>query len=165
MFKAINIKKIASVVVTLIIPLAVGGLSAILTGEFSERYDLLVQPSFAPPAIVFPIAWTILYALLGVALYLITKNGINKPGTREAVLCFALNLALNFFWSPIFFKWGMILLALLWLFAMVICASVNAYQFYGLNKAAGVIMLVYIIWLLYALALNLGVYLLNGPTI
>lgn len=165
MFKAVNVKTILRFVISVLIPLSVGGLSALVTGQFSERYDLLVQPSYAPPAIVFPVVWTILYTLLGVALYLVIKDGFDKPGVREAVFYFAISLVLNFFWSPVFFRWGMILLALVWLLAMIVFAVVNVYQFYQINKAAGLIMVLYLIWLLFAFALNLGVYILNGPVI
>lgn len=163
MIRTINLKKALMFIVPVLIPLAVGGLSALATGDMSSAYEGIIQPPYAPPSIVFPIVWSVLYLLLGIALYLVIKNGFDKPGVREAVLYFAVSLILNFFWSPIFFRWGKILLALIWVSVMILFAVINAYQFYKINKAAGIIMMVYIIWLLFAFALNLGIYILNGP--
>jgi len=165
MIKAFNLKKILTFIVPVLIPLAVGLLSSYVSGDFAQSYDSLVRPFYAPPQIVFPIVWTFLYIIMGIALYLVIKDGFDKPGVREAVFYFAITLILNFFWSPIFFRWNMILFALVWLVGMIVFAVVNVYQFYKINKVAGVIMLLYLIWLLYAFALNLGFYILNGPTI
>lgn len=165
MIKTINLKKILMFAVPLLIPLAVGGLSALVTGDMSDMYDKIIQPPYSPPPIVFPIVWSILYLLLGFALYLVVRDGLDKPGVREAVIYFGISLILNFFWSPIFFRWGKLLLALIWLSVMILFAVINAFQFSKINKTAGTIIVIYIAWLLFAFALNLGVYILNGPVV
>ena len=165
MIKAINGKKILKFLISVAIPLAVGGLSALVTGDIEGVYDSMMQPSFAPPPIVFPIVWSILYTLLGISLYLVIKDGIDKPGVREALLYFTISLVLNFLWTPIFFRWNLILLALIWLIAMIVFAAITAYKFYNINKWAGVLWLPYIIWLFFALALNIGYYILNGAVL
>lgn len=165
MFKAINVKKFMKFIVSVAIPLVVGGLSAWFTGDIEGVYNSMMQPSFAPPAIVFPIVWGILYTLMGISLFLVTKDGLDKPGVRDAVFYFAISLILNFFWTPIFFRWKLILFALVWLAAMIIFAVITAYKFYGINKWAGILMVPYILWLLFAFALNIGYYVLNGAVL
>lgn len=165
MFKAINVKKFFVFLLSVAIPLAVGGLSTLITGDIEGVYDSMMQPSFAPPAQVFPIVWGILYTLLGVSLFLVVKDGLDKPGVRDAVFYYAISLVLNLLWTPIFFRWNLILFAAIWLIAMIIFAVITAYKFYNINKLAGILMVPYILWLLFALALNIGYYFLNGPTL
>lgn len=165
MIKTFSLKKIITFIVAVLTPLAVGGLSALFTGDISAMYDSVVTPPFAPPAAVFPVVWTILYTLMGIALYLVVKDGFDDSEVKEAVLYFAITLVFNFLWTPIFFKWGKVLLALIWLGAMIILAGINIVRFYRINKWSGVLLIPYFIWLLFAFVLNLAVYLLNGPQI
>ncbi len=165
MIKAFNLRKIITFIVAVAIPLLVGGASALFTGDISSVYDGIINPTFAPPGSVFPIVWTILYTLMGISLYLVVKDGTDRANVRDALLYFAVTLVFNFFWTPIFFKWGRVLLALIWLGAMIILAGINIVQFYRINKWAGALLIPYFIWLLFAFALNLGVYLLNGAQI
>ncbi|MBE7012714.1 MAG: tryptophan-rich sensory protein [Ruminococcaceae bacterium] len=165
MIKAFNLRKILTFIVSVLLPLAIGWLSAYVTGDIQGVYDSLIQPPFAPPGWVFPVVWTVLYILMGIALYIIVKNGFSSSEVREAVLYFGITLIFNFLWTPVFFRFGLILFALIWLAAMIILAVINIIQFYKINKWAGILLIPYLIWLLFAFALNLGVYLLNGPTI
>ncbi len=165
MFKAINGKKIITFIICVAIPLAVGWLSTLVTGDIEGVYTSMQQPSFAPPAIVFPIVWSILYTLMGISLYLVVKDGLDKPGVRDAIFYFAVSLVLNFFWTPIFFKWGLILFGLVWLVAMIFFAIITAYKFYNINKLAGIMWIPYILWLLFALVLNIAYYNLNGAVL
>ncbi|MBQ6998167.1 MAG: tryptophan-rich sensory protein [Clostridia bacterium] len=165
MFKAINGKKIITFIICVAIPLAVGWLSTLVTGDIEGVYTSMQQPSFAPPPIVFPIVWSILYTLMGISLYLVVKDGLDKPGVRDAIFYFAVSLVLNFFWTPVFFKWGLILFALVWLVFMIIFAIITAYKFYNINKLAGILWIPYILWLLFALALNIAYYNLNGAVL
>lgn len=165
MIKAFSLRRIITFIVAVALPLSVGGLSALFTGDIESLYDSVVNPPFAPPASVFPIVWGILYVLMGIALYLVVKDGFEDGEVKEALLYFAITLIFNFFWTPIFFKWGRVLLALIWLGAMIVLAGINIVQFYRINKWAGFLLIPYFIWLLFALALNIGVYLLNGAVI
>ncbi len=165
MFRAINLKKFLKFVLCVAIPLAVGGLSAWFTGEIEGVYNSMMQPSFAPPPNVFPIVWSILYTLMGIALYLVTKDGLDMPGVRDSIFYFAISLVLNFFWTPIFFRWKLILFALVWLVAMLIFAVITAYKFWRISKWAGILMVPYILWLTFALVLNIAYYMLNGAVL
>ena len=84
------------------IPLAVGGLSALISGGMGS-YGNFVQPPLSPPGWLFPLVWTILYLLMGYASYRILTSGAPEAEKRSVLLFYGAQLALNFLWSPIFF--------------------------------------------------------------
>ena len=165
MIKAVNGNKIIKFVISVAIPLIVGWLSSLAAGENEGVYDTMLQPSFAPPSWVFPVVWGILYTVMGISLYLVIKDGLDKPGVMDAGFYFGVSLVLNFFWTPIFFRWNLILLALIWLVVMIIFAIVTAYKFYNINRVAGYLWIPYILWLVFALSLNIDYYVLNGAVL
>ena len=83
----------------------VGAVSALLSGGFTDYYGSLIQPPLSPPAILFPIVWTILYALMGWSAYLIYSEE-DAPDRAKALILYAVQLAVNFSWSIIFFRFG-----------------------------------------------------------
>lgn len=165
MIKAFNGRKILKFIISVAIPLAVGYFSSLAAGDFEEAYEAAMQPSFTPPPWVFPVVWSVLYTVLGVSLFLIIKDGSSSPDAKDALFYFAISLVMNFFWSPIFFRWRLILLALVWLGAMIALGIAAAYRAYCVNKAAGFLWIPYVIWLVFAFALNVGYYILNGATV
>ena len=154
----INFKKL---VVSLLIPLAVGGLSALITGGDMDIYGKIKQPPLAPPSIVFPIAWSILYTLMGISLYLVWTKDRTYANKKCAYVIFGIQLALNFIWSPIFFSARQYLLAFVVLICLWIFAIIMTVLFYKISKPAGLLQIPYILWLTFAGYLNLGIYLLN----
>lgn len=161
MIAAVNVKKWKGLLAWVLATLAVGALSSLAGGDVRTVYDSLVKPAFAPPAWVFPVVWTGLYVLLGYAAYLVWSAGVKRPGVREALFYYAVNLIANFFWLPIFFRWQLYWFALVWLGMMLILAAILTVKFYRINRGAGVIGLLYLLWLLYAFALNFSVAWLN----
>ena len=154
----INIK---SLIIALAIPLGIGGISAILTMGAMDSFGELSQPPLSPPAILFPIVWTVLYILMGIASYLVFRSGKAKETVGEALTLYGLQLFFNFFWSIIFFNLDWYTLAFIWLivlFALVIATTV---KFFKINKWAGVLMIPYCMWVAFAGYLNLGIALLN----
>ena len=146
---------------SLAIPLAVGGLSALITRNYRDVYSSINNPPLAPAPWVFPVVWTMLYILMGVSLYLVWNKDSDYLQKRCAFILFGIQLALNFIWSPVFFVYqkfllAFIILVLLWLavLLMIIC-------FYKISKPAALLQIPYIIWLTFAAYLNYGVYLLN----
>jgi tryptophan-rich sensory protein len=139
-----------------------GSAIGVLTGSSGSNtwYASLQKPSFIPPPLAFPIAWTILYALMGVALAMILALP-PSPQRRSALLLFLVQLALNFAWSPIFFGAHDILLAQWVIFAMAAIAALAAGRFYRLRKAAGLLLLPYLAWLVFAATLNASIVALN----
>ncbi len=140
---------------------AVGGLSGWLTRDSMEIYKNTVQkPPLSPPALVFPIVWSILFALMGVGaarVYLSRASGSRS----KALAIFLAQLAVNFFWSIIFFNFQAYLPALLWLvllWALILWMTVS---FHRVDGPAGWLQVPYLLWVAFAAYLNLGVWLLN----
>jgi tryptophan-rich sensory protein len=139
-----------------------GGASGWLanSGYGNGWFDGLDKPSFMPPGYAFGIVWPILYALLGIALAMV----LAKPRSdrrRVALILFFVQLALNFAWSPIFFAGHDIVLAKWVIFAMTAFAAAAAGQFMQLRKAAGLLMIPYLAWLIFAAMLTSSVGALN----
>ena len=143
----------------IVIPLAVGSLSSLLTKNSMETFGLLSKPALAPPGWLFPVVWTVLYILMGIASYLVLTSG--KPGTNAALAVYGIQLAFNFFWPVIFFNLGMYLLAFIWLIALWLLVFKTTILFYQISKPAGYLMVPYLMWLTFAAYLNFSIYLLN----
>ncbi len=142
-------------VVGVILIEAFGGLSGWLSnsGYGNPWFDSLRKPSFMPPGWLFGVVWPILYALLGIALGRILSEPPSDQ-RRFALTLFFAQLVLNFLWSPIFFAGHDIGLAKYVIFFMAILAAAAAGKFYRMRKAAGLLMIPYLAWLIFAATLN-----------
>ena len=140
-------------------PLAVGGLSALITGNSMGVYKTIQRPPFSPPGIVFPIVWTVLFCLMGISAYLVSSDREHRRA--RAWKAYILQLAVNFFWPVLFFCRHWYGCAFFWLLFLIGLVIWMIREFMLLNKAAGLLQLPYFIWLLFAGYLNLGVWLLN----
>ena len=136
------------------IPLAVGGLSALLSGGMGG-YKVLNQPPLSPPGWVFPVVWTILYLLMGEASYRVSEKG------PSALKPYWVQLALNLIWSPVFFGLQMYLLAFFILIALWVAIFLTLRRFSAIDETAGNLLLPYLLWVTFAGYLNFGVFLLN----
>ena len=141
---------------------ALGGLSGWLSnsGYGNGWFDTLAKPSFMPPGWVFGLVWPILYAMLGIALGLIWAEPPSDR-RRTALTLFAVQMVLNFAWSPVFFAGHDIALAKVIIFAMAGFGAAAAGQFFRLNKAAGLLLVPYLAWLVFAAALTAAIEQLN----
>lgn len=131
------------------------------TGAGSWYADVLVKPWFVPPNLAFPIAWTTIFILMGIALYLILMEGTDRPDVRVAGVLFFCQFILNILWSYAFFTlqspfYGLIEILILWLFILAVTVS-----FYRINKIAGYLFIPYLAWVSFATILNGAIYLLN----
>lgn len=151
-----------ALLLALIIPVAVGVLSAALSAKGMAAYGSLEKPPLSPPAWLFSVAWTILYLLMGWSAYLIYMADADKDTKFVALGFFVLQLVLNFMWSIIFFNWGAYLFAFIWLLALLVSVIVCAFRFFGINRMAAYLLVPYILWLSFAAYLNMGAYLLNS---
>jgi tryptophan-rich sensory protein len=124
-------------------------------------YANLRKPSFSPPNWVFGPAWTFLYALMGISAYLIWQEGVEKPAVRNALFIFLLQLILNFFWSFFFFKLQSPTHALIEIFLLWVLILATIISFYQINKAAGLILIPYLLWVSFATLLNFYIVRLN----
>lgn len=143
------------------IPLAVGGLAALLTIGSMDAYAKLLQPPFSPPGWVFPVVWTILYILMGWASYRIWTADAPKEKKRDALILYGVQLFFNFFWSLLFFRWELRLTAFFWLLALWFLVYATIRLFYRVEDPAGDLLLPYLLWTTFAAYLNMGVFLLN----
>ena len=140
---------------------AVGVLSALLTRSEIRIFSATVeQPTLTPPSIVFPIVWTILFALMGIGAARIYLTEASVDRTRSLLL-FILQLLLNFFWSIIFFNLQRYGFALSWLMALWLLILLMILSFSKVDKLAAWLQLPYLLWVSFALYLNFGVWLLN----
>ena len=143
---------------SLAVPLAVGGLSALLTKDSMETFDSLNKPALSPPGWLFPVVWTVLFVLMGLACYLVVTSGRSN---RAALTLYGVQLLFNLLWSLIFFRAGAYLAAFIWLILLWLLISATTVLFYRISKPAGLLMLPYLLWVTFAGYLNLLIYLLN----
>jgi benzodiazapine receptor len=154
--------EIPKLIISILIPIIVGFTSAFLTfSSIPEFFATLNKPTWAPPAWAFGPIWTVLYILMGIALFLVWREGLERRDVKIAIGIFALQLILNFFWTIIFFGFkslfgGLIEIVFLW-----IAILINIILFYRISRTAGILLVPYIIWVSIASYLNYTVFLLN----
>ena len=148
-------------IICLMIPLAVGGTAALLTGGGMETFEALSKPPLSPPGWLFPVIWTILYILMGIASYLVMTSGNPPENIRQALALYGIQLAFNFLWPIFFFTLSAYLFAFIWLVILWLMILATTILFYYFSNVAGYLMIPYLIWVTFAGYLNLGIYLLN----
>lgn len=154
----IDLKKL---LVALAVPLAVGGLSALLSNVATERFDSLEKPPLAPPSWVFPVVWTVLFVLMGIASYLVAVEKAEEKQKKAALTVYGIQLAFNFAWTLIFFNAGAYLFAFVWLIILWLLIITTVYLFSKIRFAAGLLLIPYVLWVAFAGYLNFSIYLLN----
>lgn len=147
------------IIINLLIPLLVGCISGLITKNSMDIYMYLDKPSFAPPAILFPIVWTILYLLMGISSYLVCIS--NDRDKKSAFLIYGIQLVLNFVWSIAFFLLNFRLIALIIILSLFVSIIIMIIKFYRINKKAGLIQIPYLLWVFFASILNFTLYMLN----
>ena len=148
-------------IVCLVVPLAVGGIAALLTGGGMDTFETLSKPPLSPPGWLFPVVWTMLYILMGFASYLVITSGAAREDISRAVLVYAVQLAFNFLWPIFFFGLSAYLLAFVWLIALWLLILASIIFFRRVSDVAAYLMIPYLLWATFAGYLNFGVYLLN----
>ena len=121
-------------------------------------YNDLIKPILSPPGIVFPIAWTIIYLLIGISYTLLKEKGEVPKETKQLYYS---QLLFNCLWTFIFFVFRLRLLSVLWIIILDVLVIVMTYQFYKQNKLSGILLIPYILWLIFATYLNISIYFLN----
>jgi len=140
---------------------AVGVLSGFLSRGGTELYNEMIQkPALSPPAILFPIVWTILYALMGIGAARIAAED-SGPVRSRALNVFITQLILNFFWSLIFFNAQAFGFALIWLLVMWALIIWMIVLFWNVDRTAALLQIPYLLWVTFAAYLNYAVWQLN----
>lgn len=154
-------------IISILIPLAVGALAGFLTMGGMESFKTLNQPPLSPPAWLFPVAWTILYILMGISSYLIyvsettNKNTRENIGKSQALSTYGYQLIVNFLWPVFFFNFQWYFFSFLWLAFLWVLVAKMILEFGQISKIAALLNVPYLLWLSFAGYLNLGVWLLN----
>ncbi len=141
----------------LFLPIILGGITGFLIKDFID-FNSIIKPPLAPPSWLFPIAWSILYLLIGLAYYLYKKE---FEEFSEIEIIYFLQLFFNYAWTIIFFilKWRFF--SIIWIFILIGLNILLTIKFLQKKKISGYLLTPYLLWLCFATYLNIGIYLLN----
>ncbi len=155
-------KKIKPYIISVVIALAVGGLSALVTMQNMNMFDDINMPPLSPPSILFPIVWCILYILMGISManvYVYRKR--NLKAEKDSLKLYSLNLIFNFAWSIFFFNFRIFWFSFIWLVALWVIILLMIIKFCKVSKWAGLLQIPYLLWVTFAGYLNLSIALIN----
>ena len=155
--KPINLKRL---IIAILIPEAVGLLSSFVTGNIGNMYNSYTKPPLSPPGIVFPIAWVILYALMGIASYIVYEEGKGEK-KKEALTFYAIQLPVNYIWPIIYFRFEAYWVAVVVILILLALVVITSFKFKEISNTAFYLMIPYVAWLIFATYLNIGVAVLN----
>ncbi|MDD4858646.1 MAG: tryptophan-rich sensory protein [Dehalococcoidales bacterium] len=157
-----RLKDIVKLVTSIIICEGAGLLGAVFTTPaIPTWYAALNKPAFTPPSWLFAPVWTGLYLLMAIAAFLVWRKGLDDEQVRGSMVTFMVQLALNVLWSAVFFGlksplWGVIVIAVLW-----VAILLTMLAFMKVSKTAAWLMLPYLLWVSFASALTVSVWMLN----
>jgi len=154
-------EKLTSLLIFVIGTELVGAMSGLLSGgNFSEFYRTLEKPPLAPPGWLFPVMWAILYALMGISAFQIYEASDSRKS--KALLLYFIQLAVNFSWSIVFFRFKSLLGAVVVIVLLLILVIWMIKQFGNIRKSAGLLNIPYLLWTAFATYLTVGIYLKNS---
>lgn len=145
-------------IIITVITFVVGTFFSFFTMNSMDTFKYLSKP-INVPGVLFPIVWSILYLLMSISCYLIVQS--NDKDKKEGIILYVIQLVINSLWTLIFFGFGAYLLSFIWIIILLIVVIIMLAKFYNINKIAMYINIPYVLWLLFAAYLNLGIYLLN----
>jgi tryptophan-rich sensory protein len=157
-----KINNLSKLVISIVLSELAGVIGSIFTiSAIPTWYATLTKPALNPPAWIFGPVWTTLYILMGVAAFLIWKNGLERKDVKVALSIFGVQLILNAFWSIVFFGlhslvWALASIIVLWLLIVWTIAA-----FYKISRPAAYMLLPYIAWVSFAMYLNYAIWALN----
>lgn len=150
-------KKILQTLFYLFFPLFLGGIVAFIIQNHID-YASLVKPFLAPPKLLFPIAWTIIYLLMGTSYYLYKKE-FEENGRIDGI--YYLQLVVNLLWSILFFLWKARFFAILWILLLDVLVLLLLSLFWSKKKISALLNIPYLFWILFATYLTIGIFILN----
>ena len=153
-------KKIKPYAISIAISLGTGALAAFFTRGNMNVYSSINKPPLAPPGVLFPIVWTVLYVLMGISSAIVYgEREVKKIGT--ALDLYRIQLAVNFLWSIIFFNVRAFFFAFLWLVLLWVLVYMMIKEFEKISSLAAKLQIPYLLWITFAMYLNYMVYFLN----
>lgn len=157
-------KQILGLAGWLVVSFAASAVGAVASIQAKSFYSQLVQPDWAPPPGIFGPVWTVLYALMGIAAWLVWRSGGFGPN-RQALTLFMLQLAFNALWSWLFFTWNLGFLALADIALLWILVAATLFYFWRVRPLAGALLIPYLLWVSFATALNYSLWQLNSQVL
>lgn len=145
-------------IIIIVITFIVGSFFSLFTMNNMETFKELEKPVNVP-AILFPIVWSILYTLMGISCYIIFQS--DDKNRKNALLWYIIQLIINSLWSLIFFGFEAYLFSFVWIILLLISVIIMIINFYKVNKTAAYLQIPYLLWIIFAAYLNLGIYILN----
>ena len=156
-----RIRKWKPYAVFIVLTEAVGALSGFLTRDGTKTYEAFAaKPALTPPGAVFPVVWSVLYALMGIGVARIWRSAASAV-RKQSVILFAAQLAVNFVWSLLFFNAKVYGFAFIWLALLWILIVLMIRAFYQVDKTAAYLQIPYLLWVTFAGYLNFMVWQLN----
>jgi translocator protein len=149
--------KLSKKILYIITPLIGGSIVGLIINK-SIDYNYLVNPPLSPPSYLFPVVWSILYILIGIAYYIYRKNNNDDYLT---IKLYYIQLIFNYLWSIIFFILKLRILAVIWIIMLTIIIVYLMIRFYKEERISFYLFIPYILWVLFATYLNIGVVILN----
>lgn len=145
-----------SLTANLAISLGTGILSALITRNSMDTYKNLNLPKLAPPSILFPIVWTILFILMGISAYIIYES--NSDQKQSALTIYGIQLLVNFIWPILFFNLGLYLFSFIWIILLwsLIILMINSFK--KISSIAAYLQIPYLLWVTFASYLNFMIY-------
>ncbi len=157
-----RLKSIIRLLLSLVLCLGVGIIEGVVTRpEIAVWYAGLVKPSWTPPPIVFPIAWTLLYALMAVSFWRLWNSQTRIRERTQAMTLFLIQLALNALWSPVFFGFHGTRTALVVIMALLVAIAATIRAAFRVDRLAAWLLVPYLLWVAYATTINIGVVAMN----
>lgn len=153
------LKKYSPYIISVAISLGTGGFSAFLTRNSMSLYSEINRPPLSPPSWLFPVVWTILFVLMGIAAAKIWCS--NGKEIDSALIFYGFQLVFNFIWPIIFFNFRAFEFAFFWLIALIVLVGISMIKFYRIDKTAGWLMLPYFVWICFAGYLNYAIWQIN----
>ena len=153
-------KQILGLVGWLMVSFAASAVGAVASIQAESFYSQLIQPTWAPPSGIFGPVWTVLYALMGIAAWLVWRSGGFGPN-RQSLTLFLLQLAFNALWSWLFFTWNLGALALADIVVLWILIVATLVSFWRVHLIAGALLIPYLLWVSFACVLNFSLWQLN----
>lgn len=150
-----------TLMISIAIPLLVGGVSGFISRGGMELFKQLNKPPFSPPGWIFPVVWTVLFILIGIASYLIFISDQQKSQVQKVLRIYAIQLAINFFWPIFFFYFQWYLFSFLWLLFLWFFILLTIISFSKISKTAAYLLVPYLLWVTFAGYLNLFIFILN----
>lgn len=150
-------KKLKIYLKAIAVPVIIGLIIGFITSN-SIDYNELAKPPFSPPGGLFPVIWTILYVLMGVSFGLLRSKNLVDDNVSSVYYA---QLFVNSLWSIFFFTLKWRLFSFIWILILAALVLLMVVRFYRKNKVAGLLQIPYLVWVVFASYLNLGVYLLN----